>query len=216
VAIEIYALRHGQSMGNAGHRTEIGSTVELTDLGRIQAEAIASSWDVEPDFIVVSSYLRTQKTADPTWKRFPAVDCEVWQIQEFSYLSAVRYANTTTQERRSKVIEFWTRGDASFRDDVGCESFSDLIARTQRCKAHLDYIFKMGAKRVFMFSHSQFLSVLQRQLLGTALSDPNEEMKAVWEQLERSQIPNGQGYIARFDGVSWTTEPYNPANRLIR
>jgi broad specificity phosphatase PhoE len=73
---EVWFIRHGQSIANAGQVTEGTASVPLTALGHQQALAVSTLITTAPDLIVVTPYLRTQQTAVPTLEKFPDVGLE--------------------------------------------------------------------------------------------------------------------------------------------
>jgi len=77
-----WLIRHGESAANAGAVTTDPATIPLTEAGRDQARSIATTITRKPDLIVVSFYLRTQQTAEPSMRRFPDVLVETWPMQE--------------------------------------------------------------------------------------------------------------------------------------
>jgi broad specificity phosphatase PhoE len=104
-------IRHAQSAANAGLSTTAPDTIPLTDLGRLQAQALADSMTSVPDLIVASSFERARDTAIPTAKRYPGVPFEIWDVEEFTYLSPERFAGTTQANRRPMVDTYWDAGD---------------------------------------------------------------------------------------------------------
>lgn len=63
----------------------------LTEVRHAQAAAVAASWKDRPDLIVLSPYLRTHLTAQPTIERYPDVPVEVVPTEEFTYLEPSRW-----------------------------------------------------------------------------------------------------------------------------
>jgi broad specificity phosphatase PhoE len=55
-------IRHAQSAANAGLSTTAPDTIPPTDLGRLQAQALADSMTSVPDLIVASSFERAIDT----------------------------------------------------------------------------------------------------------------------------------------------------------
>ena len=87
-------VRHGESTGNAGI-----PSLELTEKGREQAQLLTASWTETPTLILVSLYLRTQQTAQPTRDRFPTVPVQPCPIEEFTYLEPSHWNGTTRADR---------------------------------------------------------------------------------------------------------------------
>lgn len=147
-------IRHAQSAANAGLTTTAPDTIPLTDLGRLQAQALADSMTSVPDLIVASPFERARDTAIPTAKRYPNVPFEIWGVEEFTYLSPERFAGTTQADRKPMVDSYWDAGDRSLIDGPGAESFVELL---ERAKTMLDQLAHSDAKSVLIFSHGQFI-----------------------------------------------------------
>ncbi len=132
----VWLIRHGQSHANAGIATDHPSTIELTDLGREQAAALALQVQSVPDRIVISPFVRTLHTAQPMLEKFKkqgvTVQTVEWPIQEFTYLSPVRCRGTTALDRQSWAKEYWQRADPEWEDGDGAESYSHLMLRVRQ------------------------------------------------------------------------------------
>ena len=156
-------IRHAESTGNAGMATVGPSVIELTENGVSQAEELANTWTESPTLIVISPYLRTKLTAQPTIERFPQVPVEEWPVQEFTYLDPVRWRGTTMAERLPAVESFWKSGDPAYRDSSATECFSDLL---RRAEGLLGRLAKLPANsRVLIFTHGQFMQAVRLTLL---------------------------------------------------
>lgn len=131
----VWLIRHGQSHANAGVATDYPRTIELTDLGREQAAAIASEIESVPNAVVISPYMRTLHTAQPLLEKFErqgaTVQVAEWPIQEFTYLNPVRCRGTTAVQRQSWAKEYWQRADPEWEDGDGAESYSHLMRRVR-------------------------------------------------------------------------------------
>jgi broad specificity phosphatase PhoE len=90
----------------------------------------------------------------PTAKRYPSVLFEIWDVEEFTYLSPERFAGTTQADRKPMVDSYWGAGDQSLIDGPGAESFVELL---ERAKMMLDQLGHTDAKSVLIFSHGQFI-----------------------------------------------------------
>jgi len=104
-------VRHGESTGNAGSPCHDLAKLELTKKGREQARQIADEWADAPALIVISPYLRTHQTAQPTRDRFPAVPVQQWPIEEFTYLEPSRWNGTARSERLPYIEDYWKNAD---------------------------------------------------------------------------------------------------------
>lgn len=173
----VLLIRHGESHANAGLPTAHPETVKLTKRGLEQAATIPHTLkksNLLPDLIVISSYTRSQQTAEPTRSTFPSVLVEEWPAHEFTYLSSRHATHTTTHERRELVDEYWDNCDPTFIDAPGSESFEQFIARVERVIAQL----RQARQNIMaVFSHEQFICallwLLQRdQSEGTLIDGP--------------------------------------------
>lgn len=166
--VDVYLIRHAQSIANAGHVTAEPGLITLSDLGREQAADLALTFEVEPVLIVMSPYIRTQETAEPTIARFPHVPQEIWPIHEFTYLALDKCRNTTTEQRHGIANEYWQRMDPAHIDGHGAESFSQMITRIR------DMVLRLEQKTegpIFIFTHGQFIQALRQILNDPASTD---------------------------------------------
>ena len=141
VGATIWLIRHGQSQANAGVATEHPKTIELTELGRNQAQQVTEAIDFSPRTIVVSPYTRTLDTARPLLAKLAqaglSVPVQEWPIQEFTYLSPVRCRGTTAMDRQAWAKEYWLRADPDWEDGDGAESYRSLMQRVERFSSQL-------------------------------------------------------------------------------
>lgn len=100
---KVWLIRHGESESNADLRTSHPSETTLTPKGLIEAERVAGRFVEAPDLIVVSPYLRSRQTAEPTLQRFAEIAIEEWPVHEFTYLHPNRYRDTMGSERMPHI-----------------------------------------------------------------------------------------------------------------
>ncbi len=200
----VRVIRHGESAANAGAATLDHASIPLTEKGLYQAELVAQSISQCPELIITSPFSRAQATASATARLLPTVPLEVWPIEEFSYLDPAKCLNTTLEQRKSWVDQYWIRSEPSYRDGAGAESFLDLVGRA---RSFLDRLAAHPAQDILVFSHGQFLNAvawlierLPLQIDGPAMLD--------WRRFEiANHIPNGNGYLlscSPSDHISWT------------
>jgi 2,3-bisphosphoglycerate-dependent phosphoglycerate mutase len=200
----VWLIRHGQSHANAGIATDHPSTIELTDLGREQAAAIARQIQSVPDRIVISPYRRTLHTAKPMLEKFEKQGATVqiveWPIQEFTYLSPVRCRGTTAVDRQSWAKEYWQRADPEWEDGDGAESYSHLMQRVR------NFADQLNAQKGFtmVFGHGMFFKAFLISLKYGTNSTP--EAMALYRTLESAApIRNAQiVQITRKREYEWT------------
>jgi len=153
----VWLIRHAESEANAGLVTSRPDTIPLTRKGGRQALHLADSFTRPPTLIVTSPYSRTEQSAGPTIRRFPAARREQWQVQEFTYLSPARYRDTTIADRRPFVEAYWSRCDPHYVDGEGAESFADFIRRAEQA---IEELWSCQSDFVAVFGHGLFLRAM--------------------------------------------------------
>lgn len=159
---EVWLIRHAESMANIGAATSTPKDIPLSEKGFYQAKELAESINLKPDLIFVSPYLRSQQTAVPLTSNFPQTTTEILTIQEFTYLSISRCRNTTSQQRKPLVEEFWKRSDPHFCDGEQAESLAEFFYRIEK------FLRQMSEKKfelAFAFTHEQFIKALIWEVL---------------------------------------------------
>ena len=175
-----WLIRHGQSTANAGAATENHITIPLSIDGQEQAKRISLSFQETPTLIINSPFLRTQQTAEPTIKRFFNVRREVWNVEEFTYLSPETCIGTTAAERKERVNQYWERLDPEYIDGQGAESFTMLLFRAQTAIERLSQI-KSGF--IVMFTHAQFMRAIW--VLNNSKGDDAKSLMSRFRELLR-------------------------------
>lgn len=159
--MRLICVRHGESAANAGAKTSDPLAIELTALGRDQAEGVARQWAEAPAWIVTSPARRALDTAAPTIARFGTVPVQVWPIEEFTYLSPVRCAGTSVLERRQWVETYWSRADPEYRDGADAETFEQFIARVRQSMERLLAYPGPSDGLCALFGHGQFINAMR-------------------------------------------------------
>lgn len=185
---EVWFIRHGESIANAGEPTDDPASIPLSRKGWVQAREVSETFDREPGLIVTSPFLRTYQTATPTLERFPNAPHEEWPVHEFTCLSPVACRNTTADQRRPWVKAFWNHGDPHHIDGHGAESFAQLLDRVEHM---LDRLEQLDCGLVSVFSHGQFIRATCLLLENRGLTQ--RELMRQFSQLE----PIGNGQIVR-------------------
>lgn len=185
----VWLIRHGESQSNAGEQTLCPEFTGLTKRGAKQAECVATAFTRPPSLVITSKYIRAQKTAEPTIRRFPNTKYQQWEVvREFTYLSWSNSSSMTMEERRPKVDNFWERNDPNHWDGDGAETFIQFASRVSGVLERLRY---REEDFIAVFTHGQFMQAVL-WLLKTPPSkiDP-DSMRRFKEQLETISIPNG-------------------------
>jgi broad specificity phosphatase PhoE len=204
---ELWLVRHAESMGNAGHKTESTAENPLTELGQRQAQSAANYLMsvVKPDGVIHSSYLRTEQTAEPylsqlNYRPFwqwtdpmmsndmkPLTPVEVWDIHEYTYLSASKYANTSIEERVPARDEYWGRMDPDYMDGDGAESFNQMIGRVERFLRHF---LQSRFQTAVAFTHGQFMKGVLCLLQAEGMHGRLPTMQEFYAMQTGMDIPN--------------------------
>ena len=188
MAREFWLIRHAESTANAGAVSKDASSAPLTETGWQQARAVAARFERAPELIVVSPYLRARQTAAPTAERFAAVPIETWPVQEFTYLSPVRCANTTMEQRRPLVDAYWRLADPERVDGPGAESFAQML---ERVRATARRIEALGLDRIAIFTHGHIMQAW-RLLAEHPKASDRADMKRYFSAFLGRPIENGE------------------------
>lgn len=158
--LNLWLIRHGESTANTGVWSKNVKDVELTALGRQQAIASAENVLIQPDLLVVSPFKRAIDTAIPIAKKWPLAPIETWMIQEFTYLSAIKYEAATSARRATMIKDYWHVANPVYCDGEDSESFNDFMQRVQhfhqRILLHQGFVVAVG--------HGQFFKAFLLQL----------------------------------------------------
>ncbi len=183
---EVWFIRHGESLANAGVRTKEAPTYPLTDLGFAQAEKYAAALEVTPDLVITSPYVRARQTAEPTRRRHPHIACEEWPVQEVQYLDPALCVDTTQDERRELSHAYWRESDPHFAAP-DAESFVAFITRARHA---VDRLSRRHERRIFIFSHGQFMSAVAWLILSRPAAIDSAAMRRFYQFLHSYAVPN--------------------------
>lgn len=181
----IWFIRHGESTSNAGYPTRDPVTIGLTARGLEQSQVVAELLP-RPDLVITSPHHRTLESARPTLARYPESLHEEWLVQEFTYLDAARYMNSTLHQRMPHAAAYWQRADPTYRDGTA-ESFAELVVRLDETRARLA---ALPHRFVVMFTHGLFTrAMLWRVLQG---GDPvsGAWMGQAYKVIQGLRVPN--------------------------
>jgi broad specificity phosphatase PhoE len=183
---DVWFIRHGESMSNAGEVAVDRGSTPLTVKGQEQARNVSLKITQRPDLIVVTPYIRTHLTAQPLRERYPDVPCETWDLHEFSALSEDNYINRTWMERTPMMRALWERNDPEYVDGAGAESFSAMAGRIN---TGLSRLRERKEKFIVVFAHGYIIQTT-RLLLGKPELSVKEVMKSIPSYMEHSPIEN--------------------------
>lgn len=160
---EIWWIRHGESMANANQRTATDRDNPLTDKGWAEAALLARAIPHRPGRVIVSPYIRTHQTAQPTLERFAGVPVEEWAIEEYTWLSTPRRAHTNISERQEMARKFFGKLDPLAVDGAGAESFAQFMDRVDQARHRL---YTLTDDFTLIFCHAGFIRALMLSLLS--------------------------------------------------
>jgi broad specificity phosphatase PhoE len=195
----VWLVRHGESAANVGEATSDHAAIPLTDLGRAQAAAVASTCAETPDWIGHSPYLRARQTAAPLIARYPTSSVVELAVQEFTYLAPHRCLNMNASARQPLVEAYWSRMDPDFCDGGGAESFVALFAR-------VDAFLKIAAERegfAVVFSHEQFIRAVLVAVMYPKVRPNLDVMRRFWALRAGMPIPNAAVVRLQRDAERW-------------
>ena len=158
-ATKIILVRHGQSIANAGGRTEDHNTNPLTELGRAQAKDFAQRIDCTPTLLIVSPFLRAQQTSEPVRQRFPEVPVGEWPIQEFTFLNPALHKGSSEMDREPHAVGYWQRMDPAYVDGPGAESFTAFLDRARETARRL--VARNPGGCIVLFTHGYFMQAFR-------------------------------------------------------
>lgn len=187
----IFFIRHWESLANAWWITSDPLLISLTEKWYSQAQLVAK-WFIDiPDLIVYSPSVRTHETAKPTILRFPTTQSMALPIHEFTFLDPVKCINTTKEDRKQLVEEYWWRNDPFYVDWPGAESFANFVSRVKNFIKQLEEFESI--KNVVVFGHGQFFSMTDLLIHKSVLPQTSPEfMKDFFQFTRPHEMKNAQ------------------------
>ncbi len=154
-----------------------------------------------PDLIISSPFERAIATALPTTERFSHAPFEMWPVEEFTYLSPTRFADTTQADRKPHAESYWKNVDAEFTDGSGAESFDLLL---ERADAMLSKLAGSNAQNILVFSHGQFIRSAAWLIKHGSHARSYEHMREFRAFDVREPFKNCSSYQLVFGDSGWT------------
>nr|WP_067063137.1 histidine phosphatase family protein [Mucilaginibacter sp. L294] len=189
---EVWFIRHGESEANAGFATTDHARISLTEVGHMQSTKLADRLEKQPNLFIVTSFLRTQQTAEPALNKYPDVPIEVWPLHEFDYLSASQCVNTTAADRKPWVNEFWSRCDPDYVHGTGAESFFSFRQRVVNCITDLEF---RKENLIVVFTHGQVMRAIYQYV---AFGRQPLSMKLFRDEMLKISVPNTGVFKCRY------------------
>lgn len=176
VELELYLVRHGQSMGNAGYNGRTDLTLKesndplLTEKGLMQADLVGRYLrDIDFDFIYSSGLIRAISTADGIIRYQPTKK----QLNILPVLSEVgispEYDGITVEEMKA-FCETAVLADGISENDPRVyhstfENESEMFDRANTVMNYLHTRYTSGEK-VAVVAHAAFLTILIFYIMG--------------------------------------------------
>lgn len=155
-------IRHGESIANAGGVTMAHDAIPLSELGKAQAQALATALDLQPGRIVVSEFLRTHQTALPFCNKVSMQPVIHSALNEFSCLDPALIQGMVGAQRRPIAEAYWQAADPEQRMGKQADTFHEF---EQRVTAFIPELDSLPDKTV-LFGHGIWFALLTWKLLG--------------------------------------------------
>ena len=197
---EIWFIRHGESMANAGFKTTDHATIPLTEKGKEQAIMVSEEITKKPDLIVLSKFSRTHETAEPTFKKFNGTKIETLNLHEYNYLAEDRCIDLTPKERKPLVEDYFNRCDANYIDGIGAESFVEFH---RRIISSLKELETKKDEFIVVFTHGNVMRLIWQFITVNPQSIDNSTMKEFYGLTTSLAIPNTKIIKTTFDQNGW-------------
>ena len=164
--MELYLLRHGESVNNTLPEDRHIPDPELTDLGRAQAERLARAVALmAPECIISSPLLRSLQTARPLAAALPGVPWLVW-----ADVAEAHRAHPSDGQETALLRERFP--EAAFEPDMpwpgypGPELAEAAGRRADRLLARLCAAFPEPSRRVAVVAHGGLNQYVLRACMG--------------------------------------------------
>lgn len=162
---KIYLIRHAQSESNAGQTVRPNHQINITDVGKTQAQELAdwlSANVTEPvTEIFVSQYIRTQQTAQPYLQSTKRTAIVIDELHEFNFLDFDTIKDLSFDDIRVIADDFWQQHSAHRASEV-TDSFEHFVARVKKVRAYFD---ALPDGTYLVFTHGMWIGMLIWQLL---------------------------------------------------
>lgn len=184
---QFWLVRHGESEGNIDKPQAYRGAPPLTERGWQQARQFAEQFDVTPDLIVASTFIRAQQTAEPLQQRNPNVATDIWPVQEFTPLARKYYENVRMSARRPAFLQYFADANPNTDNGRGSESFSEAV---QRARQLLNQLRDAPHERIVVFSHATFLRIVYWTWLFDDDVRAADSITAFGNLLKTHKLPN--------------------------
>lgn len=196
----VWFIRHAESEANAGLPTSSPDKISLTAKGLEQAEALTDLLSEKPDLIITSKYIRTQQTAGPTINKFSDVPVEVWPLHEYDFLSPAQCIDTTVDQRKPWVQEYWNRCEAIHIHGQGAESFFEFKSRVINCIKMLE---NNHNNFIVVFAHGHVIRAIWQYFITMSNIIDDTAMQYFRDKMAHLPVANTGIFKAAYSGKKW-------------
>jgi broad specificity phosphatase PhoE len=193
----ILFVRHAESLSNAGGVTMPHHTIPLSDTGRRQAAALATSLP-EPSAVFVSGMARTQQTAAPYCNRYGMTPQKCPELDEFSVIDPALIEGMDGSQRRLFVSNYWDSPDPARRWGVEADTFTEFVQRVQTFTVRLAGLTDGSV----IFGHGIWLAMLHWLTQGHQARTA-ADMVAFQHHRQAFEIPNCAIFEIKRHGSGW-------------
>jgi broad specificity phosphatase PhoE len=162
--MNLYMVRHGQTVASRENRFSGSLDPPLTAVGEAMAEAFARVYTaLNWDAIYTSPMLRTRQTADALFRLTGVRPIVEEGLKEVNYGEWEGLRHDEVKERWPEAYEYWA-DDVASRGTPGRESAFEVAARAMRVVEAIRARHDRG--NVLLISHKATLRVIACALLG--------------------------------------------------
>jgi broad specificity phosphatase PhoE len=159
----LHLIRHGQSQANAGGITLPNPIVPLTELGQLQARALAPLLPPTSVEIWASPFKRALDTAAPYCARMGRNAATHDDLREFETVDTAQMSGSSCAEREAVVAKYWIKSDPQQRTGPAAETFGEFQDRVARVRTDFLPALPDGS---MIFGHGMWMALLFWQLWG--------------------------------------------------
>jgi broad specificity phosphatase PhoE len=164
----VYLIRHGQSQANVGGITLANPIVPLTELGQLQAQALAQLLTPSSVKIWASPFRRALDTAAPYCARMGRSAATHDDLREFETVDTAQMSGSSSAEREAVVARYWIKSDPEQRTGPAAETFREFHDRIARVRTQFLPALPDGT---MIFGHGMWMALLFWQIWGFAKID---------------------------------------------
>lgn len=149
---KIVLIRHAESEANVGDKIlPHDNIIKITQNGKKQSEELVEVLE-KPDRIILSKFIRTIETAEPTIKKYPETEVHLWlEVHEFDPADNTVLDFPSFQDFKVRYDLYWQKLDPDYKDAEHVESFREFVIRINKAilKAKnipdgINYVFTHG------------------------------------------------------------------------